>query len=161
MAKTEIPEIFIMKAQDEHAAVLAPLMRKADADEVYATAHWKPEEALRKAIAFSEGEAYAVYLHGELACLFGVGRPNLMGRVAIPWLLTGSAVDKYPLTFYRNAKKIFKMIVTQYPCMMQRVDSRYTSAVELMKRLGFKIHPPEPFGPDKVLFHTIVYEEKK
>jgi hypothetical protein len=142
----------------EHARELARHMRAADAAEVFASGGYAPLEALEVAIAWStrqHGGAWAGRIDGELAALFGIGRRTLLSRVGIPWLLTGPAVERYPVAFVRACRSVLATWAEDFDELEQFVDARYGEALRWAARLGFVVGPEEPFGPQHLPFRRI------
>jgi hypothetical protein len=39
-------------------------------------------------------------------------------------------------------------------------DARYTAAHRWLRKLGFTVHPPEPYGPKRALFCRITIDKE-
>lgn len=144
----------LVDARPEHVPLVASRMRIMDREEVRASGGFDPESALVSALAHSEF-ARVAYIRGEVAAMFGVARVPCM-HAAIPWLLTTDTVDRYPLTFYRASKIVFKELRQAYPDLVQYVDARYGSAMSFVRRLGFDVAEKSmPFGKQGKPFHRI------
>lgn len=76
--------------------------------------------------------------------------------IAIPWLLTTTTVDRYPLAFWRASKHVIAQLREVFPFLVQQVDGRYSQALRWAARLGFEVCGAQPFGVDKLPFHPIV-----
>lgn len=147
-------DVLLVDARPEHIPLVASRMRIKDREEVRASGGFDPESALVSALAHSEF-ARVAYIRGEVAAMFGVARVPTM-EAAIPWLLTTDTVDRYPLTFYRASKIVFRELREAYPDLVQYVDARHTSALSWAKRLGFDVaEKPMPFGKKGHPFHRI------
>lgn len=142
----------IHKATVADAEVMAPRMREADALEVYRAAGFAPMEALIRSMMESDGRAHALYFDGEPAAMFGLVRPEVLGPLGIPWLLTTDAFGKHPVTAFRIAKAMISEWSKECPVLLQMVDEEYVSARHFLKRLGFTIHPPVPHGVARAPF---------
>ncbi len=144
-------------AEAAHAAALAPSLRPADAAEVWASDGLLPEPALRRCLALSE-EAYAGFVGGELAALFGVRRLNLTSDRASPWLLTGAAVGRNPKAFVRASRGVLAVWRRDYAWLGNWVDARHLAAQRWLLHLGFTLHPARPYGVRGLPFHPFEME---
>lgn len=129
------------------AAEMAPHMRRADADEVFASGGYSPQAALEDAILMSGGNAWTVRLDGEIMGIWGVVVKSVLTGEVIPWLLTSSVVDRHPKTFYKICKNAVWALRHMYDSMENRIDARHEMAIRWAKRLGFRVEPrPSAFG---------------
>lgn len=135
-------------ATKRHARELARCMRAKDRVEIKSSGNFAPEPCARMAINCSI-ESYAAYVGDELLGVFGV-QPHK--EIQVVWFMSGEAVDKYPMTFYRASKLVVRYLRGRYPLMMNMIHCAYPEAVRWVERLGFTISPPEPFGARKDLF---------
>lgn len=141
-----------------HGKVLARDIRKEDKDEIFASRGCEPREAIRESLKISH-VAYTLFTHGRVAAIFGVvlARSEEDGVFGIPWVLTGNAVDKYPLAFWRTSKKGLGIFLDHYKLLVNLVDARHTSSIKWLKRLGAEIQDPQPHGPQGLPFHKFVF----
>lgn len=135
-------EIRLVIARADHIPLIAARMRPEDRAEVWASDRLFPEEVLRLSLRNSEW-ARVAFVDADPLAIFGV---CLLPDAAVPWVLTTDAVCKYPLTFYRSSKAIFREIREAYPLLAQAIDARYTSAISWAKRLGFTVGEPLSLG---------------
>lgn len=136
-------EVVLEVASDEHVDLVAPRMRSADCLEVLASGGFTPADAIRASLAISSF-ARTAFIDGEAAAIFGVVERD-DGR-AIPWLLTTTTVDRFPLTFLKASKVVIRALLEAWPEMLQAVDVRYAGALSWAKRLGFTVSEPRSFG---------------
>jgi len=145
-------------ARLHHALELAPRLRAGDAAEVRASDGVDAEEALVDSLRWTErhgGGAFAGFLDGDLAALFGVARRSLISPVGVPWLLTGEVVSRHPFAFFRASRAVVATWLEDFEELEQNVDARYTEALRWAARLGFMVGPPKPFGVHGLPFHRI------
>lgn len=143
-------EVRLEVATDAHVAMVAARMRPEDRAEVLASGGFGPADALRASLAASVF-ARTAFINGEAAAMFGV----VEAGVAIPWLLTTDTVCRYPLTFWKASKVIFREMREAWPDMLQQIDARYASALSWARRLGFSVAEPQPFGESGLPFRRI------
>lgn len=142
----------VRKATVADAEELAPRMREADAVEVRRSAGFAPLEALVRSLLESDGRAFTLRLDGQVAAMFGLVKPDILGVVGIPWLLTSDLVERAPVAFFRAAREMVDLWSAECPTLLQFVDEEYTAARRFLARLGFTIHPPVRYGPEGAWF---------
>src|SRR5713101_3828645 len=146
----------IRPAKSEHAKLMADDLLQDIKEEVWASGGYTPLEACEVALKNS-AYSWAGYLYDELACLFGIMEVSspTAGNFAIPWALTGHAVHKYPFTYWRGCKDVVKIIQPEFPLLINMVDARRQYALHWIRRLGFKVYDPEPWGKFQMPFCKI------
>lgn len=144
-------------AESGHAPLLARSLRPADAAEVWASDGLAPEPALKRCLALSH-EAYAGFVEGELAALFGLRRLSLTSRRACPWLMTGSAVTRRPRAFLEASQGVVATWRQDYAWLGNWVDARHGQAQRWLAWLGFTLYPAEPYGVRRLPFHPFEME---
>ena len=107
-----------------------------------------------------EGHGIVPTIHIPLASLSGFCRyftmPNgeTAGMVGIQgskiWMLCTPVIEKYPLTFAREAKRFINSRAE--PLLWNVVDKRNTVHLKLLKFLGFTFHEELLFGPNNLPF---------
>ena len=151
----EVRKIFIMKATRLHARMLARTIRPADAEEILASSGLPPYDAIYESMKMCKNSC-ALFLHGELAAIFGVVRAHSEregGVFGIVWAITATPVDKHPKDFWRASQALVAEYHKEYGMLANMVDARYSAALRWLARLGFTIHPTQPHGPNKMPFH--------
>lgn len=135
---------------------LAQRMRAADAAEVHA---YRAEagvprgaDVLWDEVAASvdcSAEVSAIRFDGELVGIYGV-RPVAesiaTGRTGVAWLLTTDTVDRYPVTFWRESRRVVQDMLSRWDVLVNAIDARYAAAIRWAARLGFSVAPPAPLG---------------
>jgi len=132
-------------------------MRPKDADEIRATGGVLLESIIRASINRSL-ESWAAYVGEDLLCVFGIR--VVKGSWAM-WVLTSVYVNKHPLTFWRASKSAVAQLREHYPLMWNMVHGKYTEALRWLEHLGFRLSPPEKFGPRGDLFCCAVLETRR
>ena len=97
-------------------------------------------------IVLSSQSGYCVSFtvpNGETAGVAGIDDGQI-------WMLCTPAIEKYPLTFAREAKRFIDG--RPEPLLYNVVDKRNTVHLKLLKFLGFKFIREFPFGPNQLPF---------
>lgn len=88
-------------------------------------------------------DVYFTVPNGETAGMVGIQGSKI-------WMLCTPAIEKYPLTFAREAKRFINSRAE--PCLWNVVDKRNTVHLKLLKFLGFTFHEELLFGPNNLPF---------
>jgi hypothetical protein len=127
----------VLPATLAHAHALAATMRVADEAEVRAAGH-SPYDAVIRSMNLSGGECWTLMIDNQVAAVGGVMMYGILQRAGIPWLLTSTVVSKYPKVFWRAVRAKMYDLRRQYGFLTNVVDSRYTSSLRWLERLGFE-----------------------
>jgi hypothetical protein len=141
--------IEIVPATMAHAARLD--LRSGDRREIEVLG-LTPQDALRGSLERALW-ADAYLAEGEVAAIVGVGLPSMLGRVATPWLLTGTPVDRHRRTFLRHTRSRIERLRREWDLLVNYVHADYAQSIRWLRWLGFEIGAPIPLGPRHALFH--------
>ena len=147
-----------VKPTPELVAHVADNMRQADCEEVWASSHQTPHQALEKSLAVSDFSSVAV-VDGVPIAVFGLTVYNVLTSTGIPWLLGTNDIDKHFRMFIRNAFKLVMEMNRICDNLVNHVHAKNVRSVRLLKAVGFAIDEPKPFGVEKELFHRFYIGE--
>ena len=142
----------VVPATLEHVLELAENMREADREEVWAAAHYTPEQAALFSLEASRDTTTGL-ADGKVVCMFGVGAAAIISTTGVPWLLTTDLVNKHAKPFLRRNKKVVKEMLVTYPFLRNYVDERNTVAIKWLRWLGFDVLPAVSYGLEGLDFH--------
>lgn len=142
----------IVPATLAHAEAMAPHLRQADCDELWAASRSRPLESLRNAVKASH-RARAWRVEGEVVCLFGVAPTSRLTGTGTVWLLGTPAVEAHQVAFLRASRPTLGEVIRGYRHLYNYVDARNTTAIRWLRWLGFTIHDPAPYGALGLPFH--------
>jgi len=97
--------------------------------------------------------AWSWIVHGEVACMFGIVKPDLLDDESYPWFLTTNLVEKHSRQFARACKMLLPELLHHHPRLIGRVDASYKLSVRWLIWLGAEIEEPAPWGIEGKLFH--------
>lgn len=146
-------EYTAVPATEAHALELAPVMSKADVDEVWAGEQRTPEQALLQSLAETP-EPIAWLADGEVMFICGIGKIDRIGGVI--WGLSAQSLPQHSRAFLRFSKNFVAEARKKHAVLLNFVDMRHTVAVRWLQWLGFEISPPEALGPTKRPFHMLM-----
>jgi hypothetical protein len=141
--------ITVVPATLAHAEAID--LRPGDAREIEALG-LTPHEALARSLARSIW-ANAYLVDGEVAAVMGVTLSNLVGGVAMPWLLTGRPVDRHRKAFLRLTRDRVGQMLAEHGMLVAQVHAQYREALRWLRWLGFELAPARPLGARGALFH--------
>jgi len=142
---------WIRLATEEDIAYIAPRMRQADKDEVWASGGYMPEEALRMSYRASE-PCFAAVNGDEPVTMFGVA--PLTDNVGAIWLLgTDAITDKIPISFLRWSRRFLPFLMEPYDMVCNQVYAGNTVHIKWIRWLGFSFIRETKFGPRNNRFY--------
>lgn len=136
-------------------AELIVLMRESDRRELRA-AHGdrSPHDIVREAYGLTPQPKTARTDDGHMLALFGVVPVGpILTAVGAPWMLATQRLDRYPSKLMSISRDYIAMMHERYPVMINYVDARNNASIRYLKRLGFTIDDPKPFGYAGLPFH--------
>ena len=145
-------DVLIRELQDGDCEYLAAHLRQADRDEIDACGVEDPLAALCFCAATST-QSWVGTVNGRVACVFGVGAISILGGIGSPWMLGTDDITRHPGAFIKHSLPYIRAMLAAYPRLENHVDARNTKAVRWLKRAGFTLHEPVPYGPKGMLFH--------
>ncbi len=132
---------------------LAPVMRRADTDEVWASHGMTPGQAIAHSVEQSD-RAWTAFIGGDIACMFGVAGPAcVLDDTGRPWLLGARTLPRHAVTFFRHSRVWFERMKPGYGGFEGWVDSRNVMSKRWLGWLGFEIKDPVPVGHMGLVFH--------
>lgn len=119
-------------------------MRKADADEVYASCGEEPWVALAKSIDASL-MTWLFFGDGKPLCAAGVSQ--ITETIGAPWLLCASNIRDVPNTVFMDCSRALMEEWSQHFVVLTNyVDARNKVSERWLQRLGFEKKETTPFG---------------
>lgn len=130
-------------------------LRESDINEVWASHHHKPEEALRQSIE----QSFLCYTieNGNPVASFGLVPENIISNKATVWMLASEDLNKIKIRFLINCKKFINLMLEYYPYLYNYVDDRNKKSIEWLLFLGAKMEDPRPYGTDKLPFRYFYF----
>jgi hypothetical protein len=147
---TSAADFGVRRATPADAVDLAPRLRRADVDEVWAASGSGPNDALLRAV---EAGSWAGTVDGEVEAIFGTHPMTLLGDVGCIYLLGSDAIERHARPFLRMSRRYVQAVRQDYGVLMNWVDARNAASVRWLRWLGFAIMSPAPFGPFGLPFH--------
>lgn len=140
-------------AQPEDAVHLLADLRLLDRQELEATSDRPLIDTVLLSLRVSRDPLAAFDPAGRLLCILGVAPFGLLSDTAAPWLLGTNALRRWPKALLGEARRYIDWAHREYPRLTNHVDARNRATVGWLKRIGFAIDAPEPFGVQGRPFH--------
>lgn len=138
-------EVTFRPATVEDCRFVAAHLREADRREVLASGFRSPLAALEFSF-YGSDVAFAGLIDGRVSMIFGVGAP-VFADAGTVWALGTDDLTRHPreMLIYGRAK--IRELLEQFPVLENYCDARYKAAHRWLKRLGFTLSGPVPYGP--------------
>lgn len=138
---------------------LAPYLRQDDINEIKALGY-KPEQSLLRGFIYSD-VCYSVKYKNKVIGMFGTANYNLPDKWGSIWFLGSDETINFPITFIKEGKKLLEQAFQKYDIIINAVDSRNTSHIRYIERIGLTISNPIIINGYKFLqFYGIKNKEK-
>ncbi len=132
-------------------------LRQSDVDEVWASHHYKPEEALARCL--EDSMMSLTIQNGQPIGMFGITPVSILSDKAVIWMLGTDGIDKIKTRFLLNNTKFIKMFHEWYPLLFNYVDVRNKKSIKWLKFLGAAIGKPEPYGIEGKPFQRFEFKK--
>ena len=142
----------IIDTTEEHVEELSHSMSPEDVAECWAAQHLSPREALRVSMMYTNSPKTGL-VNGRVMAIWGVGKVTVLSETGMPWMLTSILVEQHYRIFLRHSKSLLYIMKQEAIVFNNFVDARNVTAIKWLRWLGFTIHDPLPYGPDKMPFH--------
>jgi len=119
---------------------LARTLRASDRRELDASHGKQPSAQLLQAFVEQSCEMCVMSVDGETAAMGGIAADAHLPNAACVWMLTGTAVEKYPKSFFKICRTCLADFLQRYDVLYNWVDARYAQAVRFILRLGGELN---------------------
>lgn len=127
--------IEIRQALFEDAVAILPMLRLHDQKTIERLG-LDPLNLLKR--TFDNGSPIEVALSdGIPACMWGIEKKTLLSPWML-WMLTTEAVDKNPVKFLRESRRVVKTWADEHGTLEGLVDSNFAVSVRWLRWLGFR-----------------------
>jgi len=152
-------EVKFVKPTNELIYVLADDMRQADVDEIWASNHHTPIEALLKGWMLSE-RSVVVTVNDEPCVMIGLVIRDILSGSGVPWLLGTENALKYKRHFIKQVPAVINEMLNISPKLFNYVHVENKISINWLKRIGFTFDEPAPYGYENEMFYRFHLERK-
>lgn len=132
------------------AELLVASMRAADLAELRAAGFDEALYPVKQSVMRST-LCWTALVDGELACIFGItwSGPD----TGSPWMLGTPVVDRHSRVLMRRTPQYIDLMLQAFSYLHNYVHAENKTSVRWLRRLGFALAEPQPYGPRGALFH--------
>lgn len=124
---------------------LAPRLRAADAEEVWAATGRSARDVLTASVRTSS-LCIAAEVDGRCEGLFGVVPISPLSGEAGVWMLASDVADQHARAWLVEAPQWLVLLSDGWLVLRNRVDARNKRSIRWLRRMGFEVGPAEPWG---------------
>lgn len=164
MAKWQLPLVQseryeFVEVTEEGIEHIAQNLRPVDQEEAFATfGHRRYLDGIKLSVAASDSVVMAISAFSEPVAVLGVSTVSLLYNTGCPWMLATPHVDRYRRAFIEAGRFYTQSMLSEYDALENHVDARNVKSIAWLKRIGFQISAPEPFGVMGYPFHPFRIE---
>jgi hypothetical protein len=128
----------IRAASVDDAAIIAPLLREADKNEIDAMTGWSPVVGVHISIENSDEAWFVTRPDGSPVLIAGVGK-------GIPWMLGTPLVTHYGKSLVKEGRRVVQRWASRYGYLWNFVDARNKVHIDWLTHMGFTIELTDHF----------------
>lgn len=144
-------EVKFVKPTRDLIDVIANDMRQADVNEVWASNHQTPIEALTDGWEISD-YSVIVTVNNEPCVMIGLAIRDILSGSGVIWMLGTEGALKYKRQFLKQVPVIIEEMLTICPNLFNYVHVKNKISIKWLKWIGFTLDEPLPHGYDGELF---------
>lgn len=142
--------IKIIQADESHVMPLLKNLRNIDQAEMYySTGSTDHYDTVIEGINSPDSVSYSIFADNRILCICGLVRRDYYDIV---WALGTNDIQSHKLAFYRETRRLLMAHRGANP-MVNYVYSGNADSIAYLRRLGFTIVEPIPYGKLGKLFH--------
>jgi hypothetical protein len=142
----------VIPATEELAIRVADNLRPADVEEVWASSHHDPREAMMMSVMASR-DAKVGMVGTHPVCVFGVVPYSLLSDRGVPWMLCTAEIEGHARAFLKGNRKVIREWRQSYRLLRNFVDARNVKSIQWLRWLGFTVYAAQPYGVERLPFH--------
>lgn len=144
--------IVIRPTEPGDAAQLVAHLRASDLAECQAYGRGDIAAGIETSVARSL-LCWSGFVDGELAAILGVAPINMLTGIGSPWMLGTPVLDRHQRVLVRKTPEYIAKMLKAFPHLVNFVHAKNTTSVRWLRRLGFSLSEPAPFGALGEPFH--------
>lgn len=152
-------DIIIRAPMPSDVSSLVKYMRALDIAEIEAVSGPDIHAAVREAINISAYRYTALY-KSSIIGVFGCAPLAALAGIGSPWFFGTALCSRVGISMTRYACALIEVTAWEYPHLLNYIDERQRRSVEWLRRLGFRVYPPEPYGIEGRPFHKFELNRK-
>ena len=145
-------EVLIRPTEPGDAAQLFAHLRATDLAECQAYGRGDTAAGIEASVHRS-ALCWTGLIDGELAAILGCAPINMLTGIGSPWMLGTPVLDAHQRVLVRETPEYIARMLKAFPHLVNFVHAKNTTSVRWLRRLGFSLSEPAPFGPLGEPFH--------
>ncbi len=113
------------------------------------------EATLQHSVSITEEPVTVMLDTGVVGCILGIA-PVLDTKIGVPWLVGTDDIEDYGREFVCMGRELVEKGLEKYDLLCNYVDARNLRSIEWLKRIGFEVQAPTPFGKYGLPFHLFI-----
>ena len=151
--------IVVRRSQGEDIEYLRDHMRLSDQNEIWASHHLYPQEALTRGV--DDSIFCCTVLNGNPMAMFGIVPETLLGEKACVWLLASNDLVKIKRRFAKHSRYFVDMMLEYYPYLYNHVDDRNNESIAWLRFCGATIEEPKTYGVENMPFRYFYFTRNR
>ena len=145
-------EVLIRPTEPGDAAALFANLRASDLAECQAYGPHDIAAGIEASVNRSM-LCWSGFIDGELAAILGVGTVDILAGLGSPWMLGTPLLNRHQRVLVRSTPEYIAKMLKAFPHLVNFVHAKNTTSVRWLRRLGFTLSEPAPFGALGEPFH--------
>jgi len=133
-------------------------LRQEDVDEIYASNHLTPTDALT--YSFYLSKVCLTIVKDEPIGMFGIVEDPTDSDRAIIWMLGSDRMSKVSRNIIRDARDFIDGLMDSYGTLYNHVDARNGKSIRWLEHLGAEIDDAVTFGREGLPFHKFQFRRR-
>jgi hypothetical protein len=151
--------ITVARSTRGDAEYIAANMRKCDRDEIWASHHYTPAEAMKFTIDKTIF-CLTVKIADRPVVMFGVNGETVLGDKGIVWMLATPEIERVKFRFIRHSKMFIDIMLAFYPYLYNFVSVENKVSIIWLRKLGATFDTAKPHGIDQKLFRYFYFKKE-
>jgi len=147
-----VVDVLIRDTEPGDEVLLAQNLREQDMLEVRAYGYAEPLYPLHRSVR-SSVMCWTAFADGHIAAILGCGPVSVMGGVGAPWMMGTPVLEKYARQMVKRTPEYLDRMLEVFPHLTNFVHVANTTSKRWLRRVGFELSPPMPFGALREPFH--------
>lgn len=148
--------IIVRRAIKDDVEFLCDKLRQSDVNEVWASSHKTPEEALTYSL---DKSIFALTIvNSNPIGMFGIAPDIILGDKASVWFLASDELESIGRRFIKNSRRFIDIMLDYYPYLFNFVDERNQESIKWLRLCGATIEEPQPYGKENLPFRYFYFE---
>lgn len=138
---------------------LAMNLRQGDIDEIWASHHLRPMEAV--SLCYKCSMTCLTGCINEVPfTIFGCTPIDEKNEEAMIWMLATEKIADTRMEFLRYSRYFVDILLKHYPLLFNYVDARNVRSIVWLKKIGAEVKEAKPYGVDQLPFHYFSFTRR-